>query len=94
MQFKHLRMTTLNNSLALISHIIPYLDDLQTYTYQKYVLDICFKANKIHLKTVCFLFFWGGQYSFCLFHKYVSLCVCKLFFFPSKISQELLNLGF
>ena len=34
-------MTTLNTS---------YSDDLQTYTYQKHVLDICFKANKIHLK--------------------------------------------
>ena len=38
-----------------------------------------------------------GVYSFCLFCNYVclSVClsVCKLFF-PSKISQQLLGLGF
>ena len=52
-----LQMTTLDVKQFIGFDIaLSYSDDLQTYTYQKHVSDICFKANKIHLKTGRFFF--------------------------------------
>ena len=44
----------------MLSYRISYSDDLQIYPYRKHILDIGFKASKIHMKTG--RFFFGSVY--------------------------------